>query len=247
MKNATAVLVAILLCAPYGWGQAPGAQRGRPGEAREPAAQEPQGVPDADVPGDLPDLISVPAGTHVPLVIVRAPQDSQAREGDKVYLRTRVSLRAGGQVMIPARALVVAVLSPDSGSAFGGGQGHNGMSLRLRSVTLPDNERVVVSGRVLGIFGPSKTASGTPSASGFMPGLSAEQLTTVGSFAAAGGALGAALGKDSKGATVGALVGAGIGMVTVLASNGSHVHMLPGTNVEAVLDQPLALDQPPNQ
>jgi len=251
MKNSIALLLVVLLCAPLGWAQRQSQQSQRPGE---PPAQEPQGRPDAsdaDDPGDVPDLVSVPAGTHVPLVIVRAPQDAQAHDGDRVYLRTRVPLHAGGRLMIPARTLVVGILSTDSGSGFGSGfgagQGHNSMTLRLHSITLPNNERVALSGRVIGMFGPSKSGSGAPSGSGIMPGITAEQLTTVGSFAAVGGALGAAIGKDSKGATVGALLGAGIGMATVLASNGSHTHLLPGTNVEAVLDQPLALDQGPNQ
>jgi hypothetical protein len=245
MKSLIAVLVAILLCAPAGWGQAQAPQRVRPSDAREPAAQEPQNNLDTDDPGDVPDLTGVPAGTHLPLVIVRAPQESQAREGDKVYLRTRVPVRAGGREIIPARTLVVGVLSSESGG--GGGQAHGMMTLRLRTIVFPDNERFALSGKVSGVVNPSRSTAGAPLAAGIMPSLSAEQLAIVGSFAAVGGAIGTALGKDSKGATVGTLLGAGIGVATVMASTSKGLHLTPGTNVEGVLDQPLALEQAPNQ
>ncbi|HKM90351.1 MAG TPA: hypothetical protein VJX29_07040 [Candidatus Acidoferrales bacterium] len=212
---------------------------------REPAAQEPQNSLDTDDPGDVPDLTGVPAGTHLPLVIVRAPQESQAREGDKVYLRTRVPVHAGGREIIPARTLVVGVLTSESGA--GAGQAHGMLSLRLRTIVFPDNERFALSGRVPGVVNPSRSTAGAPLAAGIMPSLTAEQLAIVGSFAAVGGAIGTALGKDSKGATVGTLVGAGIGVATVMASTSRSLHLTPGTNVDAVLDQPLALEQAPNQ
>src|SRR5208282_1735414 len=243
MKNTMALLIAILLCAPNGWGQAQAPQRQRPSDMREPAAQEPQNSLDTDDPGDVPDLTGVPAGTHLPLVIVRAPQESQAREGDKVYLRTRVPVHAGGREMIPARTLVVGVLTSESGA----GQAHGMLSLRLRTIVFPDNERFALSGRVPGVVNPSRSTAGAPLAAGIMPSLTAEQLAIVGSFAAVGGAIGTALGKDSKGATVGTLVGAGIGVATVMASTSKGLHLTPGTNVDAVLDQPLALEQAPNQ
>jgi hypothetical protein len=245
MKSMTALLVAILLCAPSGWGQAPAPQRVRPSDVREPAAQEPQNSLDADDPGDVPDLASVPAGTHLPLVIVRAPQESQAHEGDKVYLRTRVPVHAGGREMIPARTLVVGVLTSDSGA--GSNPAHGTMTLRLRTIVFPNNERFALSGRVPGVVNPSRSTAGAPLAAGIMPSLSAEQLAIVGSFAAVGGAIGTAVGKDSKGATVGTLLGAGIGVATVMASTSKGLHLSPGTNVDAVLDQPLALEQAPNQ
>ena len=245
MKNLIAVLVAILLCSPAGWGQAQAPQRVRPGDAKEPAAQEPQNNLDTDDPGDVPDLTGLPAGTHLPLVIVRAPQESQAREGDKVYLRTRVPVHAGGREIIPARTLVVGVLTGESGA--GSNPAHGMLTLRLRTIVFPDNERFAVSGKVSGVVNPSRSTAGAPLAAGIMPSLTAEQLAIVGSFAAVGGAIGTAVGKDSKGATVGTLVGAGIGVATVMASSSKGLHLTPGTNVEAVLDQPLALEQAPNQ
>jgi len=245
MKSMTALLVALLLCAPAGWGQAQAPQRQRPSDVREPAAQEPQNSLDTDDPGDVPDLTGVPAGTHLPLVIVRAPQESQAREGDKVYLRTRVPVHSGGREIIPARTLLVGVLTSESGA--GAGQAHGMLSLRLRTIVFPDNERFALSGKVAGVVNPSRSTAGAPLAMGIMPSLTAEQLALVGSFAAVGGAIGTAVGKDSKGATVGTLVGAGIGVATVMASTSKGLHLTPGTNVEGVLDQPLALEQAPNQ
>ena len=133
MKKTAALFFAILLCVSSSWGQAPAPRWQHPAEPGEPPAQEPpeqQPGADEDIPGDIPDVISVPQGTHVPMTIVRAPQESQAGEGAKVYLRTRVALRAGGHVVIPARTLVVGVLKSNAEA----GSGNGTLSIRLRTM-----------------------------------------------------------------------------------------------------------------
>ena len=243
MRKVTALLLVILLGVPSGWGQSPRQRSQRPAEAQDMYAQAPQDVPDADEPEDVPDLFSIPAGTHVPMTIVRAPQEAQAHEGAKVYLRTRVPLRADGGVVIPARSLVVGVLTSQPGNAFA--PGGAGMSVRLRTIVLPDHTRMPLSGRVIGSVGapggPPKPVPGTNGLA-MLSGLTPEQLAAIGTFALAGGELGYAVGKNQKGTMIGSLVGAGIGMAAMLASNGSHLHLHAGTNVDAVLDEPLALD-----
>jgi len=241
MKKMVTLLFAILLCVTSGWGQAPGAPGQRPKDSRESFAPELQDVPEAEDPGDIPDLISIPAGTRVPMTIVRAPQEGEAHEGAKVYLRTRVPLRADGGVVIPARSLVVGVLTP----GYGFGPAGAGLSVRLRTIVLRNNYRMPLSGRVIGsISAPGGPAKPTPGPNGLamLSGLTPEQLAAIGTFALAGGELGYAFGRSQKGTMIGSLVGAGIGMAAMLAANGSQLHLHVGTNVDGVLDEPLALD-----
>jgi hypothetical protein len=107
---------------------------------------------------------------------------------------------------------------------------------------LPNHYRVPISGRVTGTFGASKLPARAPSPANPVAGLTPEQLAAVGGFALVGGEIGFALGKNQKGSMVGALVGAGIGVATVLAMNSARLHLRAGTNVDAVLDEPLTLD-----
>jgi hypothetical protein len=245
-KTALALLVSLFMMSP-GWAQNPRQrpQQPPPPDVQDLYAQSPQDAPDMDEPGDIPDLFSVPAGTHVPMTVVRAPEEGQAHEGAKVYLRTRMPLRADGGVVIPARSLVIGVLTNTAGSGFN--QGNAGMVVRLRTIVFPNNSRMALSGRVTGTIGvPGNAARPTPAQGGnplaALAGLTPEQLAAVSTFALAGGELGYALGKNQKGTMVGTMIGAGIGMAAVMASNGSHLHLHPGANVDAVLDEPLAID-----
>jgi hypothetical protein len=242
MKKTAALFFAILLGVSSGWGQTTGPRWQHQAEPGEPPAQEPpeqQPGPDQDIPGDIPDVISIPQGTRVPMTIVRAPQESQAGEGAKVYLRTRVPLRAGGHVVIPARTLVVGVLTSNAGA------GNGAMSIRLRTIVLPNDVRLQISGRVLGMVGtpkgPSAAAVGSNPVAA-LSGLSPEQIAMISTFALVGAEIGQAVGKSQKGVVVGSMVGGGIGLATILAMNGSHVNLRAGSNVDAVLEEPLALD-----
>jgi len=249
MKKLSALFLAGLLVTAPVWSQAsrPRAQQAPPDvqDLYAQSPQEPQDVPDADEPGDLPDLFSVPAGTHLPMTVVRAPEEGQAREGAKVYLRTRVPLRADGGVVIPARSLVVGVLTNSPGS--GPSQANAGMVVRLRTIIFPNHYRLALSGRIVGTVGAPGGAAKPAPAQGSNPlaalaGLTPEQLAAVSTFALAGGELGYALGKNQKGTMIGTMIGAGIGMAAMMASSGTHLHLRPGANVEAVLDEPLAVD-----
>lgn len=241
MKKSLALLIALLLCAPIGWSQSEWKKFGRPADAQEPPAQEPQAAPDVDEPGDVPDVISIPAGTHVPMTIVRAPQESQAHEGAKVYLRTRGALRADGGLMIPARTLVVGTLAENPGVS----PANSTMSIRLRTIVLPNDVRLPISGHVVGTVGGVKGVSASavqanPVAA--LSGLTPEQIAMISGFALVGAEIGQAVGKNQKGAVVGSLVGGGIGLATVLAMNGTRLSLRAGSNVDAVLEEPLALD-----
>jgi len=250
MKKLVAVFFALMLTMSTGWGQTYPRQAQRPedqGEpqTQEPQAQEPQAAPDQVEPGDIPDVISIPAGTHLAMTIVRTPQDSPVREGERVYLRTRLPIHAEGRVVIPARTLVVGVLTDESAP----GAGHGAMSVRLRTIVFPNEYRMNVSGRVLGIIRPASANSGQQFAAsqgagplGAITSLTPEQLAAISTFALVGGQLGLAVGKTPKGGTIGTLIGAGIGFAAVMAMNQSHLHLRVGANVDGVLDEPLALD-----
>lgn len=245
-KTALLLVFSLLLMNSPGWAQVSRQRPQPPPPAQDLYAQEPQDAPDTDEPGDIPDVFSIPAGTHIPMTIVRAPQEGQAHEGSKIFLRTRMPLHADGGVLIPARSLVVGVVTNSAGSGFN--QAGAGLVVRLRSIALPNGTRAPISGRVNGTVGtPGGAKPGAALAPGgnglaVLAGLTPEQLAAVSMFALAGGELGYAVGKNQKGTMIGSLVGAGIGMAAVMASNGSHVHLNPGSNVDAVLDEPLALD-----
>ena len=244
MKKIAALFCAMALCVPSGWGTSRSRTRDQqpepPAEAPDQAVPEPNvpQAPEVSIPDDVPDLISVPAGTHVPMTIVRAPQESQAHEGAVVYMRTRVPVRVDEHTVIPARTLVVGMLSSSTG--FMGAKA--GLSVRLHTILLPHNYRLPVSGRVNGTVETGRGQTRPISPMNPIAGFTPEQLAAVGSFAVVGSEIGLAMGKNPRNSTIGALVGAGIGVATIMAMNGARLRLNPGNPVDAVLDEPLALD-----
>jgi len=242
MKRSLALLIAILMCVPVGWGQSQWKKFGPPaGQQAPPQAQAPQNEPDVDDAGEIPDVVSLPAGTHMALTIVRAPQESQAHEGAKVYLRTRNAVRAEGGVVIPARSLVVGVLTTNPGV----NSANPTMSIHLKTIVLPNDVRLPISGRVLGTIGgpkgPSAAAVGSnPMAA--LSGLTPEQMAMISGFALVGAEIGQAVSKTQKGSVVGSMIGGGVGLATMMAMNGSHVSLHVGSNVDSVLEEPLTMD-----
>ncbi|HXZ19714.1 MAG TPA: hypothetical protein VEG63_07180 [Candidatus Acidoferrales bacterium] len=241
MKKSLALLIAILMCVPAGWAQSQWKQFGRPADSQEPPAQAPQNEPEMDDVGEIPDVVSIPAGTHIALTIVRAPQETQAHEGAKVYLRTRSAVRAEGGVVIPARSLVVGVLTTNPGV----NTANPTLSIRLKTIVLPNDLRLPISGRVLGTVGgpkgPSAAAVGSnPMAA--LSGLTPEQIAMISGFALVGAEIGQAMSKTQKGSVVGSMIGGGVGLATMLAMSGSHVNLHVGSNVDSVLEEPLTMD-----
>jgi hypothetical protein len=241
MKKSLALVIAILMCAPMGWGQGEWKRFGRQGDPQEPPAQAPQNEQDMEDAGEIPDVVSIPAGTHLPMTIVRAPQESQAHEGAKVYLRTRNAVRAEGGVVIPARSLVIGELRSNPSAS----PASSTLSIHLKTIVLPNDVRLPISGRVVGTIGgpkgPSPAAVGTNPMSA-LSGLTPEQIAMISGFALVGAEIGQAVGKGQNGAVVGSMIGGGVGLATILAMNGSQVHLRVGSNVDGVLEEPLALD-----
>lgn len=177
----------------------------------------------------------------MPMTIVRAPQESQMHEGARVYLRTRNAARAEGGVVIPARTLVVGVLTSNPGV----NSSNSTMSVHLNTFVLPNDVRLQISGHLIGTIGGPKAPSAAAVGSNPMAalsGLTPEQIAMISGFALVGAEIGQAMGKTQKGAVVGSMVGGGIGLATVLAMNGSHLNLRVGSNVDSVLEEPLALD-----
>jgi len=144
--------------------------------------------------------------------------------------------------VIPARSLVIGVITGNAGA------GNAPMTIHLNTIVLPNDVRLQISGRVIGTLGgqkgPSAAAVGSnPMAA--LSGLTPEQIAMISTFALVGAELGQAMGKSQKGTVVGSMVGGGIGLATVLAMNGSQLHLRVGANVDGVLEEALALDPRP--
>ncbi len=181
-------------------------------------------------------VVTVPAGTYVMGSVQSGVSSMSARAGDRVAVTVNSPVMSGGTVALPSGTMVEGqVISVTSA----GRAGRNGqLDIRFTSAILPTGQRVPLSARIQTEDGTGILKGGTGK------GRLGKAAVKTGGGAAAGAALGTALGALSggsvgKGAIYGTAVGAGLGGLFAGAGKGEEVAMNPGEMVNIVLDAPV--------
>lgn len=198
-------------------------------EATEPAQ------PEANQPA--PRFVTVPMGTHLPLVLQNSINTRTARRGDQLYFETLYPVTIENRILIPAgsfvRGSVTEVKRP--GRVKGLGQIH----VRFDLLTLPNGYSVPLSASVNNAAG----RGGERSKEGTITGESSKghDAGTVAATTATGTVIGVAAG-GGKGAAIGAGAGAAAGVIGVLLTRGKDVELPRGSTLDVVLNRPLMLE-----
>lgn len=187
--------------------------------------------------------VTVPTGTHIPLVLHNAISTRSARPGDPVYFETVFPVLIDGKVVIPAGSYVSGEVtqSKRAGKVKGKAQ----IAIRLTTMILPNAYEVNLAAM------PSNAGTGggeTTNNEGTITGDSdkASDAGTVIRTTEAGTAIGAGVGAASghlgEGVGIGAAAGAAAGLAAILMTRGPDAELPRGTTLDAVLDRPVVLD-----
>jgi type IV secretion system protein VirB10 len=185
-------------------------------------------------------LVTLPANTHVLLVLKNAISSKTARPGDAVYLQTSFPVVQDGRVAIPAGTYVQGVI--DSAKRSGRVKGRAEIQMHFTRLIYPNGYMVSMASNV----GASDSSDaqrvedkeGTVKAEG-TKGRDAATIATTSGVGAAAGGLG---GYGLKGAGIGAGIGAGVGLLTTMLTRGNEVRFEPGSTVDMVLQRPIDID-----
>jgi len=206
-------------------------------EVEEPDAQA-QEAAEADQPD--PDIITVPAGTKVPLTLKHAISTKSARVGDNVYLESSFPVTVEDRVVIPAGTYVQGVVS--SVKRSGRIKGRAELLLHFTTMIFPNGYAVSLPGALESLPGAEnqkvKDEEGTIQAEG----TKGRDVATAAGTTATGAVIGAAA-RGGKGALVGAGVGGATGILIGLLSRGDEVRLETGSGVEMVLQRSLELKE----
>ncbi|MCA9807180.1 MAG: hypothetical protein KC476_04420 [Cyanobacteria bacterium HKST-UBA06] len=196
-----------------------------------------------------PDLrgyvATAPAGTQMNVTSNVMVSSEYAQIGDMVQFPLAGDISSGGQTIIPSGSTIVGqVVHVQSAGRTGR---HGELAFRFNSAQLPDGRTIPLSARMV-----------TPDGSGTLKGGTGKNRVgnaagrTVGGAALGAGA-GALIGLISgggRGAGRGALYGTAIGGATGAGSavynKGHEVVVRPGQPINIVLDQPLTVNNAPN-
>jgi hypothetical protein len=218
-------------------------QAGRAQESAGPQTDAPTPVPPpkvAVVAKTAPaQMIRIPAGTRVAVVLENGISTRSAKPGDSVYFHTSFPITQNNRIIIPVGSYLRGELieSKRPGRVKGRGEFRmrldtlifpNGYTVDLnaspRSADSGGKETMDSEGKVIGGGGKGKDAQ------------------TVAETTATGAGIGAIAGR-AKGLGIGAGVGALAGLGAVLLTRGPDAELPRGSTLDVVLEHELALDK----
>jgi len=186
-----------------------------------------------------PAMLTVPAGTKLPLVLHNSITTRNAKPGDPVYLETLFPIVINNKILMPAGSYVQGeiVSTKRPGKVKGTGE----MQLRLNTMILPNGYTVSFNAI------PSNAGTGgneSVDSEGNIKG-DTDKSTDAGTVlkgTAIGAGIGGIAARSAGGAGIGAAAGAAVGLMTVLLTRGPELELPRGTTLDVVIDRAVFLD-----
>ena len=174
-------------------------------------------------PAPVVRIVTIPAGTLLPLELTTAVSSGTAQVEMPVSARLRRSVTVDGETVLPAGSVVHGEVS-DVDRA-GRVQGRSRLALRFTSIVI-DGRRESLRTNPVSFEGEASKG---------------EDATKIGAGAGIGAALGGILGGGS-GAAKGAVIGGAAGTGAVLATRGKEVELAAGTELNPTLSSPVEVE-----
>jgi len=227
-------LAAFFLCVSL-HAQAPeGPQTEAPAPPAAPAAP-------AARPASTGQIITVPTGTRIGVILESGISTATAKEGDSIYFRTSFPITIDNKVVIPVGSYMRGEVleSKRPGHVKGKGQ----LRIRLASLVFPNGYTVDMNAE------PHSTDAGKVKTDdeGKMTGPGGKgkdpvsDVTTVATTTGAGAIIGG-LSSGAKGAGIGAGIGGAAGLAAILLSRGPDAQLPRGSSMDLMLERDLHLD-----
>jgi outer membrane lipoprotein SlyB len=191
-----------------------------------------------------PNVITIPAGTKIPLSLKQAISTKNAREGDAVYAETAFPFVVGDRVIVPAGAYIQGKIAQVERAGHGHGRAE--ILMHFTSMIYPSGYTVMLPGSVENTPGADnksvKDSEGTIQQDS-ETGKKVEDATKNGVYGTIGGATAGGLATGGlDGARVGAGVGAAAGIGWALLKRGNDVKLDVGTSIEMEIQRPITVD-----
>ena len=204
-------------------------------------------TPDSEEPlaETKPPRLAVPAGTHVPLVMVNSISSKHSQPGDPVYLESVFPVAVAGRILIPAGSHVSGsvTFSKRPGRIKGRGK----LAIHLEQIILPNGVVRSLEGLPGTLDGRARGDLDRETGTVRSPAEKGEDARDVATATAVGASIGAiagrAGGRAGAGIAGGSAVGAGVGVAQVLLTRGADARLDRGTHVEMVLGSELRFDE----
>jgi hypothetical protein len=236
------VLFTLLLISGISLGQAaPQSTAPAAPVAAAPTAVAPNPAPAA---ASDPNLVTIPAGTKIPLSLKQAISTKNAREGDAVYAETAFPFVMDNRIVIPAGSFIQGTISHVERAGHGHGRAE--ILMHFTAMIYPSGYTVMLPGSVENTPGADnksvKDEEGTIQQDKDT-GKKIEDAAKGGAYGTVAGATAGGLATGGlNGARVGAGAGAAAGIAWALLKRGNDVRLDVGTSIEMEIQRPITVD-----
>lgn len=189
----------------------------------------------------VPNAVTIPAGTKIPIELRNAISTKSSHEGDPVYAKTTFPVVLDERIVIPPGTYMqgrIASIKP-----AGRIKGRAEVMMHFTTLIYPSGYTVVLPGSLENA--PSVDNAKVKDKEGTITGDSGkgDKVTKVVVPAAGGGALAGGLATGTRGgAAAGAGIGAAVGIAGAMLTHNNEVKLLPGMTFEVVLQRNVAVD-----
>lgn len=199
-------------------------------------------VPAAPRPASTGQIITVPTGTRIGVILENGISTATAKPGDSIYFRTSFPITIENKVVIPVGSYMRGEVLESKRPGHVKGKGE--FRIRLSTLVFPNGYTVDMNAE------PHSTDSGKVKTDdeGKMTGPGGKgkdpvsDVTTVATTAGAGSIVGGLSSGSAKGAAIGAGVGGAAGLAAILLSRGPDAQLPRGSSMDLVLERDLHLD-----
>ena len=198
-------------------------------------------APDAAAPAveSGKPMLTIPAGTRVPLTLKQAISTKTARDGDPVYAETSFPLVVNERVVIPAGTYIQGKITRVQRG--GHVKGRAELVVRFTSMIYPSGYTVMLGGSVENTPGAEKTSMKDSEGTIRQDSDAAKKAKEAAGAATTGAVIGA-ITNGAKGAGIGAGIGGVAGLAVGMLSRGSDVRLEPGTSIEMEIQREVTVD-----
>jgi type IV secretion system protein VirB10 len=184
-------------------------------------------------------VLTIPAGTRVPLALKQAISTKTAKEGDPVYCETTFPFVVDDRIVIPAGTYIQGKISRIQRA--GRVKGRAELLMHFTSMIYPSGYTVMLPGSVDNMPGAEKTTVKDSEGTVRQDSDKGKDIGTVASTASTGAVIGG-LSAGAKGLGIGAAAGGLTGLAIAMLTRGNDVRLPPGTSVEMVIQREVTLD-----
>lgn len=213
----------------------------QPGELPDSSPARAAARAQAPAGDDAPRMLTVPAGTQIPLKLAQAISTKNAKTGDAVYAETAFPVVINEKIAIPAGTYVQGRISDIRRP--GRVKGKAEFLMLFTTLVYKNGYTVALPGSVENLPGSDtnhvKGKEGTVENNG----SKGKDAGTIATTAGTGAAIGGVADRSIKGAAIGGGVGAAAGLIATLLTRGPDITLPEGTSVQMVLDRPLTLQE----